>query len=660
MAVLEQIPASAIVDALLSTVEACREPKSRTMLEFAEQKVIIPEGDYAGEPYRCYRQPYAKLWFDAVDSGNWVTFVATGPSQSGKTLSCYIIPMLYHLFELNENVVCGIPDMKMAGDKWRVDILPIIMMTEFAELLPTKGPGSRGGKVHDVIRFKNGAELKFMSGGGGDKHRAGYSSRVLVITEVDALCNSSESSEEADKIEQMLARLRSHGTLSRRVYLECTVTTRFGYTWAKYEEGTHSKIIMPCQHCGGMVTLEREHLLGWQDCENQIEVLENTYWCCSACGAKWSERDRLESINHCELLHKGQEVDAKGKITGDLPQTLALGFRWSAVNNKFLNAGDIGCDLWDAQRKEDVENAEKKLCQFVFAEPYESPDLDEIPLRAADIQNRTQLSKGVIPKNTVYLTMGIDVHKKSDFWVLIAWMDDLKSHIVDYGIFDNPHDRMEENAAIYDGLDTFKEQVINVGWHQAGRDEPRIPDAIWVDSGYKPEAIYPFVCMDMGRYKATKGFSSVKRYQTKKYISPTKKTKDIRQIGLHYHFKRIKESGRKIMEIDADFWKGRVHKALKLSSDIKGSTTLFAADSHAHITFAHHMVSEMLKKVTIEGQGEVLKWKVISKNKTHYLDATALAFAAAHYCGFRLIEGLGDANTGKGVIKSYFANQKRR
>jgi phage terminase large subunit GpA-like protein len=621
------------------------------MLEFAEQKVIIPEGDYVGEPYRCYRQPYAKLWFDAVDSGNWVTFVATGPSQSGKTLSCYIIPMLYHLFELNENVVCGIPDMKMAGDKWRVDILPIIMMTEFADLLPTKGPGSRGGKVHDVIRFKNGAELKFMSGGGGDKHRAGYSSRVLVITEVDALCNSSETSEEADKIEQMLARLRSHGTLSRRVYLECTVTTRFGYTWAKYEEGTHSKIIMPCQHCGGKVTLEREHLLGWEDCENQIQVLENTYWCCSACGAKWSERERIEAINHCELLHKGQEVDAKGNITGDMPQTLTLGFRWSAVNNKFLNAGDIGCDLWDAQRKEDVENAEKKLCQFVFAEPYESPDLDEIPLRAADIQNRTNYPQGLVPPDTQYLTMGIDVHKRWDYWTLIAWGKDLKSHIVDYGMFDNPFDIMEECKAIYEGLMDFKENRINIGWHQEGRSVPRIPDAVWIDGGYKPEAVYPFVCHDLGRYKMSKGFSKVKRYQTSSYKAPLTKGKDIGYVGLHYHYKRVKASGREMMEVDADYWKCRVHTALKLAPDIKGSTVLYAADKNAHMAFAHHMVSEMYKKVTIEEQGEVHAWKVVSKGKTHWLDSTTLAFAAGHFCGFRIM--------GDKIVKKVKAKPKR-
>jgi hypothetical protein len=36
-------------------------------------------------------------------------------------------------------------------------------------------------------RVTNGAVLKFMSGGGGDKSRAGYTARVVVVTDTDGL-----------------------------------------------------------------------------------------------------------------------------------------------------------------------------------------------------------------------------------------------------------------------------------------------------------------------------------------------------------------------------------------------------------------------------------------------------------------------------------------
>lgn len=89
----------------LSTFLAQARPRPlRTMRTFAEEEIVIPDGPYVGRRFRCSRQPYTGLWFDQVDSGRWNRCVATGPTQSGKTLSCFIIPLLYHLFEIQETV----------------------------------------------------------------------------------------------------------------------------------------------------------------------------------------------------------------------------------------------------------------------------------------------------------------------------------------------------------------------------------------------------------------------------------------------------------------------------------------------------------------------------------------------------------------------------
>ena len=66
------------------------------MRQFAEQEIVNPEGPFAGRKFRCSRQPFTGLWFDAVDSENWNRCVASGPTQSGQTLSCFVIPMLFH------------------------------------------------------------------------------------------------------------------------------------------------------------------------------------------------------------------------------------------------------------------------------------------------------------------------------------------------------------------------------------------------------------------------------------------------------------------------------------------------------------------------------------------------------------------------------------
>ena len=333
------------------------------MRQFAEQEVVLPEGPFAGRRFRCSRQPYTALWFDEVDSGRWSRCVATGPTQSGKTLCCFVIPILYHLLEVGETVICGLPDMDMAADKWRSDLLPVIERSRFRHLLPRTGGGSRGARLVETIRFGNGAVLKFMSGGGGDKSRAGFTSRVLVITETDGLDRPGNASRESDKVTQLEARTRAYGS-AKRIYLECTVSTEQGRTWQEYIHGTQSRIVLPCSGCGGWVTPEREHLTGWQGAENRAAAQSTGAFSCPACGEIWSQGQRIDANQKAKLLHDGQSIDGGGIVSGPPPPTDTLGFRWSAVNNLFLTAGDLAADEWRASHAVDEENAEREMRQF--------------------------------------------------------------------------------------------------------------------------------------------------------------------------------------------------------------------------------------------------------------------------------------------------------
>ena len=182
-------------------IDQAKSRRLRSMRQFAEEEIIIPDGPYTGRRFRASRQPYTRLWFDAVDSGLWSRCVATGPTQSGKTLSGFVIPTLYHLFEFGETVILGLPDMDMAADKWNKDILPVIEQSRYRDLMPQRGGGSRGGRV-ESLTFRNGATLKFMSGGGSDKSRAGFTSRVVVVTETDGMDQPGATSRESDKITQ--------------------------------------------------------------------------------------------------------------------------------------------------------------------------------------------------------------------------------------------------------------------------------------------------------------------------------------------------------------------------------------------------------------------------------------------------------------------------
>jgi hypothetical protein len=404
----------------------------RSMREFAESEVVIPDGPFQGRRFRCDRQPYTKLWFDAVDSGHWNRCVATGPTQSGKTLACFVIPLIYHLFEIGETVICGLPDMDMAVDKWREDILPVIEQSRYRNMMPIRGGGSRGGRV-ESIPFRNGATLKFMSGGGGDKSRAGFTSRVVVITETDGMDKPGATSRESDKITQLEARTRAYGS-RKRIYMECTLSTEQGRTWQEHIAGTRNKIVLPCPHCRHYVLPDRQHFTGWHEASSQAEARGFGRFGCPDCGEIWTPEQRTEANRHIRLVHQGQDVDDEGNVAGDAVATDTLGFRWSAIHNLFLTPADLAADEWRAARSPDEENAEREMRQFVWCLPVAPSKQDETSLHAEEIMLRqSNWPRGLVPPDCTILTAAIDMGKYLCHWIVMGWRPDASCYIVDYG-----------------------------------------------------------------------------------------------------------------------------------------------------------------------------------------------------------------------------------
>ena len=631
-------------------VSRARAPRLRTMREFAEQEIIIPDGPFAGRRFNCDRQPYTRLWFDAVDSGEWNRFVVTGPTQTGKTLMGFVCPLLYHLFEIGETVICGLPNLDMAADKWRLDILPVIERSRFRDLLPTRGGGSRGASVQSV-RFGNGATLKFMSGGGADKSRAGFTSRVLVVTETDGMDAPGTTSREADKITQLEARTRAYGA-RKRVYLECTVSIEEGRTWQEYQAGTESRIVIPCPHCGDYVSPEREHLAGWQDAESAIVARDSSWFFCPACDEAWSEEDRRQANLGGRLIHRGQSIDRDGLIEGPEPRTDTMGFRWSAVNNLFATAGDIGADEWRASRSADEENAEREMRQFVWCLPSQPPQWDTTPLTAQGLMGRmANWPQRLVPRGTEFLTVGLDLGKWLAHWIAVAWLPEGRSHIVDYGRLEIATDQLGVEKGIMLALREFRDLVTG-GEKQQGAwmDEDgdrRIPDQVWIDAGYQEDVVYAF-CREAGeRFRPTLG-RGASQQRRQWYNRPKSTGSIVRYIGEGYHIVRMKTAGVHVVEINADHWKTFLHQRLNVPMDSPGAMTLFRTLPREHTAITKHLTAERQIEEFVTGKGLLTRWERVRRNN-HWLDALYLASAAGHFCGWRLVAEQGARAEGRGA-----------
>jgi len=604
--------------------------------------VILVEGPFVGRRFRCHRQPFSALWFDEVDSGRYNRHAMTGCVQAGKSLLGYVLPIAWSLFELRETAICCVPIIDLANDKWQQEILPVIERSRYRDLLPRTGEGARGGAIKNAVRFRNGTTLKFMS---RNSILRSFTARVVAMTEVDEYDQARESSREADPVSLMEGRAAAFDR-NKIIFLECTTTIPSGRIWQEYTGSTESRIVCPCPHCGAWVAPEREHLRGFADAQNALDAGDAAHFVCPACAARLDEDDRATMNRAARLLHRGQEIEAAGRVLGTAPRTDTLGFRFSAFNNLFWSIVSLGQREWKAQQDPDEDNAQRLLKQHVWALPHEPPRVDLTPLTAEAIRRRVlgRLERGVLPPDTCWLTVGIDLGKWLAHYVVVAWRKQMRAHVCEYGVLEIQSDQLGVERGTAAMLNEFRDRSIE-GWRIQDTDDRMRPHQVWIDSGWEAsEAVVYDFCRRAAqqsnqkpgqeRFRPMKGYGATQRLR-RHYHAPAKRTQDIREIGEGYHFARLRAKRILLVHVNADAWKTFVHERLLTPADEPGAMTVFAAPKGEHTKFAKHITAEKPVEDFMPGRGTVIVW-VRTSRVNHYLDAIYIASAAGHFCGWRI------------------------
>ncbi len=637
-----------ILPILIKTAAA---PTVRSMSQWAEEEIWIPTGQKAGR-FKHSNHPVSRIWFRELDSGYWWRTAVVAPTQNGKTVMGYVIPVLYHLFELKETVIIGLPDMRMANDKWERDFLPMILASQYGVLLPGRGEGSRGGKVRSAVTFTNGAMLRFMSRGGSDKAAAGFSGcRVVAITETDGMDEPGEVSREADRCKQIEARTRGFPEAYRRTYLECTASIEEGKIWTEYTGGTRSRLVRPCPYCSDWVTPERKHLKGWQEAVDEEDAREKAAWHCPECDHAWSQADREWGWDRMLLVHQGQEVTPEGKIVGKPPRTRTLGFRWGAVDNPFTDAGTCGAEEWRALQAKDKTGAEKEILQWTNAMPWVPDEQYTEELDPDAIEHKeTEYKRGIVPPNCIGISVGIDTHSRILYWEVKAILRHpdtgvVTYHVVDYGTLKLDATKLAREA-ILAGLKVLKRQF-DGGWiDETGKRW--MPCQVWIDSGYAahntPIKVF---CAAANKgldvmdaiWRPCKGHG-IGQVRNTPYRAPENKpnvktqTSILLYVGNEYYIVRPKQGktnwqGAQLVHVNADVWKTAVHDGFSVDAGETGSITLFEDNGSDRDTYKAQICGEKQVEKTYKERGKCMTWVAIGAN--HYLDTAYLATAAADF-----------------------------
>lgn len=642
----------ALEQELARALRAAKSQPIRSVLEFAEAELRIPGGSkHAGEKLNMDRQPVQRILLSELAKNYWLEVIVAAPSQSAKTFIAFDAPIAYHAAELREDIVVGIPNSDMVNDKWFKEIKPIFEASpSLRRLLPTEGPGSKGGRVRDSVRLTNGAWLRFFTAGGSDQSKAGFTARVVITTEAAGWSEGSETSLEADPLEQMRARSRSWNWDERLLILEGTITIAEHFPWSLKEDraeperivSSDSRIVGPCPWCGDWISPERDDLVGWEDARNELDAARNAAFACPECGELINDEQRIEAVSKSVLVHRGQTVDALGNIVGPMPDTRRLWFRWSAWHNLFNSIGSLAVDEWKAAQHDPGtlarENAEKKQCQFVWAIPYESDNLDAIEVDPAKIVNRRadQLPRGVLPDDTTHLAIGVDVSRSEGHWYALAGRADGTLHTPAYGVFDIRGKEIEAGLAVEEALALFDKDVVAPGFvmPSGAIHSPRL---VFVDAGWQTDAVFrAWIEIVNSRSRSGRWLPIFGRgsafMDLQRYSAPNKKGGGIAEIGDHWHVSKNKKRRGWNAIADVDYWKTRLHESLALPPGNPGSLSLYAGSDKEHKKLATHFANEVQREKRDPKRGIVKYWERVGAQ--HWLDAAVYAMVAVHRLGW--------------------------
>ena len=563
----------------------------------------------------------------------------------------YVLLCLYHLFEVQETVVLGLPDASMAADKWNKDILPVVRASRYASLLPVRGQGSKSGVVKTEVTFQNGATLRFMTGGGGDASRSGFTTRVSAISEADKMDAAGGASKETDKAAQIHARTDAFGDAAYQ-YNECTPSFEDGLIWREYTGGTASRIACPCPHCRAYVTPEREHLVSWQDAPTEVDARERATWVCPSCGATLTDAERSAMNRAAVCVHRGQTVREDGRVEGDRPKTLTLGFRFNGFNNLFQSTAVIAGREWRLSRKGDEEAAERESTQFIWGRPAKPVKLDLTALQESVVAARiAAVPFRQVPIDADRVTLGVDIGKWLIHYTAVAWRSNASPHVIEYGRIEVPSEAVAEELAILNALRRLRDELALPGWPSAVNPDAEgngtRPVVTLIDSRYEKsiEAVFTF-CGESPGFTAAMGFGNDQRRNARALRTTGSRVVD---SGDHYDLVRNPD-GRQFLDVSADFWKARVHDALKTPIGQPGAMTLYQVERKLdgrlngdHLKFSRHLLAErQVEKPGKDGK-VVTVFEALSRNN-HWLDSTALAMVGGHVAGVRLIAAADSAS----------------
>lgn len=372
-------------------------------------------------------------------------------------------------------------------------------------------------------------------------------------------------------------------------------------TWRLFQEGTRYHWSWQCVHCDEYF-IPRMKQLKWPEGCSPAEAKDQAWLECPHCGGVHHDEEHKAVMNERgRYVAPGQIVSADGEVHGEPPNTSTCSFWVSGLASPFVSWGERAESYLTAVASGD-EGRVQTAVNAGFGECYALGLTNDV-LDWQDVSNlAVPYVSGTVPREVLRLTAGVDVQKRSLWYVIRGWGAQANSWLIDAGQLFGPTHEMDVWVQLlgllmreYDGL---------------------VVEKAMVDSGFRPG-------------KAGAGDDHIVYTIARDYpwlILPTK-GHDRQSTPIRAAQIEVKESGRKaprsqtLYHLDSDFFKSLVHSRLRIAHGQAGS---FYLPEDITEDYCRQLVSEW--RAVSPGTNKAY-WVVRNRNN-HLLDCEALAAAA--------------------------------
>lgn len=366
----------------------------------------------------------------------------------------------YHIHQDPTGILVVLPTTSAAEEWSKEELAP---MLRDSPALRRKVSAARSRDSSNTVLHKQfpGGKL-FVVGANAPAGLSAKTTRLVLCDEVDRYPASAGT--EGDPVS--LAIRRSSGFWNRKIVLSSTPGIEGASRIATaYAESDQRRFWVPCPHCGEPQVLRWE-MVRWPDGRpDQAE------YHCAGCGVPWTDAQRWRQIELAEQLGGGWRAETQFHGTAGF-HISELYSTWRRIAQ---TAEDFAVARHDAERMKVWVNTS---LGETYRERGEAPDHVKLLAAAED------MPRGVVPDESVVLTLGADVQGDRIEWDVWAWAPGLLPALVDSGVIEGRPTEPATWAAMT--------ALAARRWPDS-RGTMRALDAAGVDTGYASHEVYRWV-----------------------------------------------------------------------------------------------------------------------------------------------------------------------